>query len=303
MTLTFGAYHRVSEFQYLVRPNLGVSSLWEILVMSDDESKAKQTALGQLAGSLEHIVKIGGALVALSYVFGLVVLNVHLGRYGYFTLGLLQLDYIAAGLWALSPVALIYFLIFAVVFTVTQDFLFQDKDQPQPNSVLNKITLWVSGLFIGIVLIIIFFYYMDISFRKLWLLAMGFGFFVGAGLGLTPILIATTKESRERILAGAMLIWMLVLVPFYLLFFGRYIYETIPSKWGGGQMAEVILVAKDDNARTLMESGGVQFTDARKSVPVKLILATEKELLITSSQQSRGLKLNHELVVAIIFNQ
>lgn len=273
--------------------------------MSAEESKAKQTALGKLAGSLENIIKIVGALVALSYVFGLVVLNVHLGQYGYYSLGLLQLDYIAAGLWALSPVALIYFLIFAVVFTITQDFLFQDKDsgQPQPKSIVDKITLVFAGLIIGGGLILLFFYCLDISFRKLWLLALGLGFFVGAGLGLMPILMATTKESRERILVGAVLIWMLVLIPFYLLFFGRYIYETIPNKWGGGQMAEVVLVAKDDAARALIESAGVQFTDARKSVPVKLILATEKELLITPTEQSRGLKLNHELVVAIIFSK
>jgi hypothetical protein len=63
------------------------------------------------------------------------------------------------------------------------------------------------------------------------------------------------------------------------------------------------LVAKDDNSRMLIESVDVQFVDARKSVPVRLILATEKYLLIAPAQQARGLKLDSSLVVAVLYNK
>jgi hypothetical protein len=266
---------------------------------TSDESKETKGEFQLLAGTIEQPLKIAGALVAMAYVFGLVVLNVHLGRFGYHSLGLLQLDYVAAGLWSLCPIALAGSLGFSVYFSVFQEYLFRNKRKEK--SRMEKSLDYFAGILIWIVLFGLFLYCFDIQFHWIWLLAMLLGLLVGPWLVIGSVQIFTAEEGRERQLATALLIWALILLPFYLVFCGRYLYERVPDKWGGGEAAEVVLIPKDDAARTLIESLGVQFSDAKRSAPVKLILATEKELLIVPTQQSRGVNLARDLVVAIVY--
>ena len=113
-------------------------------------------------------------------------------------------------------------------------------------------------------------------------------------------MIAGDTEEKHRFLLGVMLIWCVVVLPFYLIFFGRFVYQTIPDVWGGGGGTEVVLVAKDDASRTLIESVGVQFVDVRKSMPARLIWATEKEIVIVPAQQTRGIKLDKQASKSIV---
>jgi hypothetical protein len=65
--------------------------------------------------SLKDRVELGGKLVAgiavTLYLIGLIVVNIHLSRYAYFSLSLLQARYVGAGLCALSPLFCAWFLL------------------------------------------------------------------------------------------------------------------------------------------------------------------------------------------------
>lgn len=273
--------------------------------MSDsDASKEKPTALGKFAASIEQIFKIATALVALTYVFGVVVLNIHLGRYGYHSLGLLQLDYVAAGFWSLAPITMAGLLVFIVFYVFAESYLFMEKDNSKHTDWSDKIKNILVALILWGLIVFLIFWLLGVNLTWHWLVAGIIGFFVGAGLVFLPIMIAEDTEEKHRILAGVMLIWCIVVLPFYLIHFGRFVYQTIPDVWGGGRGTEVVLIAKDDGSRVLIESVGVQFVDARKSVPVRLIWATEKEIVIVPAQQQLGgVKLDNSLVIAVVYSK
>lgn len=270
---------------------------------SPDEDKEKKTALGTLSSALEQIVKIAAALTGLAYVFGLVVLSVHLERYGHHSLGLLELDYVVVGLWSLSPIALAALLIFTLAYFFKAPYLFQEEGNGKRKDWADRLTTVFAAVLVWLLLVFLFFHLLDVTFRWAWLGAMALGYLVGVGIGLLPLAIAGAQGTRERLLLGAILTWSLVLLPVYLFFFGRSVYGTIPDVWGGGKPAEVVLVAKDEDSRKLIESVGVPFADARKSQPVKLIQETEKELLILPAGRTGGVKLDSSLVAAVLYGR
>jgi hypothetical protein len=272
--------------------------------MSNSEGdKEKKTALGRLSLALEQIVKIAAALTGLAYLFGLVVLSVHLGRYGHNSLGLLEIDYVVVGIWSLSPIALAALLAFLFGYFYLEPSLFQESGDGKRPARRDVFTAFVVPLIVWIVFVSLFFNLLDVTFRWAWVGAMALGLFVGAGIGILPLAIAGAKEMKERLLLGAGLIWAIVVLPLYLFFFGRSLYGTIPDVWGGGKLAEVVLVAKDENSRKLIESVGVPFADARKSRPVKLILETKEEIVVLPARRTRGVKLDSDLVVAVLYGR
>lgn len=65
----------------------------------------KQT--GSLAETVETYTKLGLPLLGFLYVIGFVVNALYLGKYGVSPLGVLRVQYLIAGLWALAPFAVL----------------------------------------------------------------------------------------------------------------------------------------------------------------------------------------------------
>jgi hypothetical protein len=64
---------------------------------------------------IELVGKLSIGFVALSYVIGLLVVNIHLNKYGAYSLGIFRLNYISAGMWTLFPVLFPLLLLFILI--------------------------------------------------------------------------------------------------------------------------------------------------------------------------------------------
>lgn len=300
-----------------------------------DESKEKPTAFGKFAASVERLLKLGTALVAIIYLFGIVVLNVHLGRFGYHSLGLLQLEYIAAGVWSFAPIIMMSLLAFIGFYfyyfpTLVEDASAEDENKasgdtttaekneaipPESNDKKNnkpsakpdKIPIFIAIFIVWIGIIALCFWAMSIEFTWIWLGLGVMGLFLLVGISLMSFAIADKSiEAKGRLIIGTVLAWLIIALPFYLVLFGRFIYPTIPDVWGGGKAAEVVLIAKDDDSKAIIESAGIQFVDAKKSVPLKSVWATEKEIVILPPQEGqamKGIKLDKDLASIILYSK
>ncbi len=269
----------------------------------------KPDGFSRFSSLIERSLKLAVAFVAIAYVFGIVVLNVHLSRYGYHSLGLLQLDYVVAGLWSLFPVILTCLLIFIYFYFRFESSLFDGSQSKTNVSVEQKLTQLIAAGVACLLTVLFIFWYFEIDFAWSWVVAGLVGFFITAGIVVFPIGIAAEENRKDRILLAVMLIWCLIFLPFYLVYFGRNVYQTIPDTSGGGKGTKAVLVAKDAAAQSLLEAVGARFAENRKSAPVRLIRSTDKEMIIAlesppeNQPGMKGVRLDAGLVSAILYGR
>ncbi|HEY3027494.1 MAG TPA: hypothetical protein VGJ55_15195 [Pyrinomonadaceae bacterium] len=236
--------------------------------------------------------KILVGIAGLCYVTGLMVVTIHLGRYGLNSLILSQLHYVMAGIWAWIPIVLAMFLSAAATNSVFEE-IERSKALPDQNSgrwakLISKRYRGMASSVLGSLFAVAFGLWMFLRFAGIkfgwsWLLVLPAGAIVafllfGVGYGLSRP--TSFKTIKSVVLTVSATFFCLLLFFGYLILFTRLSYQDIPWSTGGGGPSQVELVVAAD-AKPQLESVGIKFsTGQNRTDSLKLLLATEKEYIV-----------------------
>jgi hypothetical protein len=282
-----------------------------------------------LVKRLEWAGKVTAAVTAIIYILGLVVVTLHLGRYGASGLGLLHEQYVVAGIWVLVPPVIATLLIAAAyVAAVTES-------QPDQKS---RYPRWLSALFavIGVVIgyPVIAGYFLSfvsgvsvgINTTDLVLIGAGATFFaviaaafLAGGLGMVG-----STSNYYRVVGLSLIVFGIFPVVGYVGYFTKNVYPKIPASIGGGEPVRIrILLGSEKNEDVIVEAKGlpeiakeIKIEDVRKLTltkvknPVQEFLSASSEydllfvtndayIVVDPSDPQRALEIKKGMVSAV----
>jgi hypothetical protein len=258
---------------------------------------------------IREILEMGGkALILIAgscYVIGLIVVNIHLSQYGFYSLSLLQLNYITAGIWALLPILLVVFIIVYIV-----DTFFTEWEREQPSTLKWKtVVVGIGIIFAGtgvFGLLSMLARALGLTFGWNWVLVSGAGAGAAFFLMITVFTIASPKSfSTVKATFNTLQIIFLTAVIFiaYVAYFARALYKELPGALGGGRPHLIRLVVEPE-AKPFLENAGLQFpNEPNKTEPLELIVSTDKEYVLLSNPSKNAVSVPNGLVKAVIFEK
>jgi hypothetical protein len=274
-------------------------------------STAEKSKVEMMKAALEVAAKLLFGLAGLCYVLGLVVMPLHLSPYGLNSFDLPQVSYAVAGMWAVLPIVLIVMSVIFATYLISTTWI--DKQ-----TILPGAKKWMDVLFTILVVPLLLFLVIsflinrigiDFTFKN-WI---GFPLLgtVAALIILVGILrlVRTTRRDSlfEAIVTLGILVVGAILFLGYLILFSRNTYNTIPWAVGGGRPSIVRVLAAPES-RQLFEAMKVPLSREpdnaimTKTESIKLILATEKQLVVLNSD-GNAVSLPAETVKAISYEK
>ena len=241
--------------------------------MSDNRQTTGQ--IEGLKNILEIVAKVFFGLTVVCYAIGLIVVNISLSKYGIFSLGVLRISYVTAGVWAifflLAPALVLitfWFLSLAVSPTLRASWLSgrsSYKPTEEEQELVKKLIdvkrrrvfrLTDMALIFGVTGLLF------LPFFGLWLTSGDESY----GIWLTALLLGAmidlllfslwTVGSWVRSIPSTTFAFftpltslgviLLAAVITYPVVFGYFVYDTIPPQLGGGSPTPVQLVIDTD---------------------------------------------------------
>lgn len=259
-----------------------------------NESKSK-SSLEDIKNAVEVIGKVTLGVVAVCYVIGLVVVNVYLNKYGIYSLSLLRLNYISAGIWALIPILIPLSAILII----------------RLRSEVSPVIFW--GYLLSFIPLLSVLVPVAIALRfdpsPYWLLVI----FTGIYLSLLLIMLAESikehlysKDLSKHVFIGVLPV--LIIIVSHTAIFANSVYGTIPSQIGGGSPKKVqFIVAAENEVRKALTDSGVLFTknesqqDTNKTEPVLLLFVTDQECVVLIKGASTAVSIRRDMVKTILY--
>jgi hypothetical protein len=268
-------------------------------------------ASSTMKDTLEIIAKILVLAAGICYVVGLLVVNIHLSQYGFYSLSLLQLNYVTAGVWALLPMFLPIFVAisFATQFYEKFEDVSDSQDKKKSLSMKAKMFRIGAAVFVAVAciytLIGMFVEALGLKATWSWILvgAAGAlaGFFMFAAAFYKKFKSVTTVKDYVNYFQ--MIFIAIIGLVAYTGYFARSLYKEIPASVGGGRPHQVRLVVEKDN-KPYLESAGLLFSeDPNKSDPAQLILSTDKEYILKTNQTAQAISIPSNVVKVVVFER
>lgn len=245
----------------------------------------------------KNLMEVAGKLIiglsALCYVLGLVVINIYLSKYSVYSLSLFRLNYITAGMLALSPVlgGLITFLIalglvYPLVLILRRKWhSFFDPEE--------ELSAGVGEHTSGLLLILLLGVSMALTYGAFRVTGVPTGEMWGILLvtALVTNILCTVATCFGILLESGSYFRQVVLVVLpavaalgiilHTVFFASYAYEKIPPHLGGGEPKSVELFVNSSDSRELLKEAEIEFDDGtRKATNVRLLYSTEDEYIL-----------------------
>lgn len=242
---------------------------------------------------MELVGKISLGIIAVCYALGLIVVNIHLNKYGVHTLSLLQVNYILAGIWALVP----------IVIPITIVLMFRIRSYAKAST----FWLYLASFILPVTSLVLHSISLRFHPNLSWFLVSFNGFVLGCMLLVLPDIKEMNRALRSKFIFVAMLPLLLALSN-HLVVFANGVYQTIPSQIGGGspQPAQLILEASAEVRKTLNDAGIAFETDSsaqatNKTEPILLLFVTDKECTILGKKESTAVSVSRDIVRAILY--
>jgi len=233
--------------------------------------------------TLEVFGKVVIGIVGLCYVLGLIVVTIHLRKFGLNSLDLPQLHYVMAGVWAMLPILL------PILMSVFGIYMYQVQDRSKPAKTMTQ--RLINFFFVVIALLIVFYLVlkfvgsslgMDFGWSS-WVFIPILGTFAAASI-TAGLFLLSLPESRADF--GTLSIYLGVIVfglclgLVYLVAFSNNTYQKIPWSTGGGRPSEVRLMI-DAASKPYLEGVGIKMSDIPgQTESTRLLMTTEKELVL-----------------------
>ena len=232
---------------------------------------------------IESSAKLFVVALGLLYFLGFLVVSSHLGRYGVSCSSVLQLQYLIAGIWALAPPVLLASLAFA-------QRRFDEGTTPEVKGEFNwrrfaisTATSFVPSSLFFILLLLIPHVKQTMTWGTLGRLYL---FFLAMVYCAQFYWMSRRADARRetwwmnrRHAAPIYLASLLMIVLYYTLWFSVRIYPMIPFTFGGGKP---LTVAFFEGEKTMPDEIQKADRSAKRSVPYKLLLATDKSFVVIS---------------------
>lgn len=261
---------------------------------------------------------IGAYLVGVPYLFGYLVVTIHLARFSVAPLDLIRVQYIAAGVWSVLP---LIFLLFPFVFFAFSLDADRKKSEPGDRPLWRRLlTLgaqivsallgalgasvaviavlnWASGGLMGgagvddIIMIIKFLG--GTCLFALLLVACGFT----AWRSFADVDYTKPLSSFGDLIGGSCFALIeFVLMISYLFYFASNMYGKIAAYLGGGASIPVVIGFKDsddhpDKAKTIV------------SGPYELLATTERNLYVLRPNTKKAIEISRDSVETIEFGE
>ena len=244
---------------------------------------------------LEIVWKGAAGLSAACYLIGFIVANIHLSRFGYYSVSLVSAQYLTAGVWAFIPVALGWYFVLHVL----RDEVAQDSFITKP-AVLLFLTI---GTGVSFLLLALFSEWIGrLALLPRWTVVIVTGFFASMPTvvlfrWLTP-LRSLTKEWMLTVVSAA---FALLFAMVYLNAFSRNLYGDIPGTAGGGKPRLVRLVVKSEAKEDLAAAGISLIPGLRTSESLNLLVATEKEYILQTGKGDLSVSIRSDVVQAVLY--
>lgn len=233
---------------------------------------------------------------------GFLVVASYLSRYGVSSFDVLQLQYLIAGIWLLGPPAVVDALL-------QIRFRFEERAAPEQPGKYNWRRL-IIGLLFSSVPFVIFMLFLGLIAIASISLTWGTGirlflFYVVisnlAGMMWKARRVATAEESWWLNKSHAAPLYasaLFVLVLGYAVWFSVRIYPLIPFSLGGGKPLDVAFF---EGEKKMPEEIQKPNLFSKRSVPYKLLLATDKYFVVVSpSDKERSLEISRDSVAGIV---
>jgi len=286
--------------------------------MTVSDSPSPPPAPDAERSSLKNFLETAGKLLlgiaGLCYVNGLMVVTIHLGRYGLNSLILSQLHYVMAGIWALLPIVLAVFITTAAI---TSGLRESERIEKHPDhnarrwtrlfSKRNRtIAFSVFGSLYGMCFVLwMLLGYVGIKLGWSWLVVLPVGaivgfFIYGVGYELRKVTLFTDIKSLALTITATFV--GLLFFFSYLILFTKLSYSDIPWSTGGGGPSQVELVVATD-AKPQLESVGIKFSAGQnRTDSLKLLLATEKEYIVINPD-GKAISIPSDSVKSVLYEK
>jgi hypothetical protein len=212
-------------------------------------------------------------LLGVCYATGLVVVNTRLNEYGIYSLNLVQSNYITAGILTWLPILIPSTIIFMGRALFPRPPKTPDtsgEDSAGAGRRRDRFFKWVGYygdllFFAGGMLLLALLSWMTASvlrlhFTALWLLPFAVG--LGFSYGCLVLYAALPRLDVLAVRAGVstIILFMFLLLTMHVVFFGRWLYPTVPFYLGGGEPQRVqIIVEVTEPTQVALASAGIEF--------------------------------------------
>jgi hypothetical protein len=268
--------------------------------------------------TVEGLGKAAVAVLGLIYALGLAVVSLHLASYGASGLGLLQEQYVLAGLWALLPLGATGF-----AFAVIAGAAIEEFGEVKANAAATRKQRWlviagkvkqaamvsvawfiIAGFFLGFVTPQI--YRSGIASIGLWTLvkigAKVVGFAVVLAIFAIGGLASFVGAGKRNPVIGTVLLGTALFVLLgYLGFFTASVYPLIPATVGGGQPRRIHVLLKGD-APEASAAALLRGTPPPNQLSEhRLLFATDKAYIVVDpTDPHRAIEIPKDLVTAVL---
>jgi hypothetical protein len=274
-----------------------------------------QTSIFKSAHSLfELITKAFLLLAGVCYSVGIIVVNINLGQYGVYSLGLFRIGYIFAGIWTLILLLLVFLFIFLLKYSYKSVKI---------GGVFAKIfiSVLVGGVFIGTIFMFIKAAHVGtigtVGFTSIafaaWIIIYSQSLF-------TKHIMQENRSRRENIDWSEVIPLALYIMAFFVMFlfgFARSIYCEIPCEIGGGHPMVVRIISTEDDLiyfsevgitftkKTFMSLADSTTNSSFVSEPLSVLLSTDKDdiFLISHKDSSYAVAIKNDLIKTLIYNR
>jgi hypothetical protein len=271
----------------------------ELTPRSDDATAPSEGKLSP-KDLLEITWKLGAFLSVACYVIGSIVVNIHFSRYGYYSVSLVNAQYLIAGVWAIAPVALAWFMVLSGLLQEGGMLQWPRGDTTRIIILLALIVAVVASFILVAILPV----RLEGASRILkWTVVGGAGFFLTLPIGaviwwLNPVGSLTRKWIPLTVLA-VFIAGLFALS--YVQAFSLTLYGEISGTLGGGKPRVVRLVMLDE-ARADMITAGISFPEeSHTSGSLKLLTATDKEYVVLTERGNSSISIRSDLVKAVLY--
>jgi len=243
------------------------------------------------------IFKIGAFLTVITYIFGCLIVTLHLSKYGITSFEILRLQYLMTGFWFFIPLVFAVILPFLTIYT----YKFFNKSIKTNVMWFNKPTPIVMTLSLIIGFCAIIYLPMKefsiILLCKFLLIPLILLFLVSIILWL----VQKYKGSRNWIIYYVYIVLAILFIILQLPIFIDDIYPEIQRSLGGGKPSNVIIVPC--NSFTIENFFLNKEKNSKESISGKLLLETNNQVVILPYNSTKtAISINKDQITAIIYN-
>jgi len=245
---------------------------------------------------LEIVGKGAVYLSVACYLMGFIVVNAHFNRFGYYSVSLVSAQYLIAGIWAIGPVIVGWFV---VLFNFKDVVELSTKTQG-PSVLLALLYISPAVTFLVLLLLSEQIAMLHILLRLAIIVAAGF-FTSLPAVAFCRWLIPLESLSKEWILTVSLAFIVCFFTLAYLINFSRSLYGEIPGTWGGGRPRLVRIVVKSE-AKEDLTAVGVSFPQGHSvSEPMGLLVVTDKEYILLTGRGDTSVSIQSDVIQAVSY--